>query len=175
MLRVNAQVRQTIHRQIRRWVDNPADVDELTQDVLLALHRAGPDADEDVVRWVGRVARNRAIDHLRTRKITVEYQETVQEGEPATDGTDGTDAVAAWLPGLLQDVPEPYRTAVRRVDLDGISQAELAHELGISGSGARTRVQRGRSMLRDVLLACCPVRFEDGDVVDTGGNACRRC
>jgi RNA polymerase sigma-70 factor (ECF subfamily) len=172
MLRMNTAVHTSIQRQLRRWVDNPADVDELTQDVLLKLHMAGPDEDEAVGRWVRRVARNAAIDHLRTRRASTELPELATE---ATADDDGTVEVASWLPAMLDGVPEPYRTAVRRVDLDGISQQELAAELGISASGARSRVQRGRKMLRETLLACCPVKFEGGEVVDTGLNDCSRC
>lgn len=117
-----------------------------------------------------RLANNAAIDHLRTRRKGAELPELPT---PTPRERDGTDEVAGWLPALLLAVDEPYRTAVRRVDLDGISQAELARELGLSLSGARTRVQRGRERLREVLLDCCPVRFDEGEVVDTGSAS--RC
>jgi transcriptional regulator with XRE-family HTH domain len=45
--------------------------------------------------------------------------------------------------------PEPYRQALILTAFEGISQAELAQKLGLSFSGAKSRVQRGRQMLRD--------------------------
>jgi RNA polymerase sigma-70 factor (ECF subfamily) len=46
---------------------------------------------------------------------------------------------------------------VRRVDLDGASQVALARELGLSQSGAKSRMQRGRTMLRNAFLRCCAI------------------
>jgi RNA polymerase sigma-70 factor (ECF subfamily) len=53
--------------------------------------------------------------------------------------------------------PEPYWRAVRPVDLDGASQVALARELGLSQSGAKSRMQRGRTMLRNAFLRCCAI------------------
>ena len=107
------------------------------------------------------------VDHLRRRHPSEELGELpVPASEP-----EATDTVASWLPSFVASLPEPYRTAVQRVDLDGVSQAELARELGISESGARSRVQRARVLLQGELLACCAVRWEDGEVVDIE----RRC
>jgi RNA polymerase sigma-70 factor (ECF subfamily) len=61
------------------------------------------------------------------------------------------------------------------VDLDEVSQAVFAEEAGLSPSGARTRVQRARRLLLASLQACCPVRFEEGEVVDTGVAGCTNC
>lgn len=63
--------------------------------------------------------------------------------------------LAACLVPLLNDIPEPYRSALRLAELDGVTQKEMAGREGLSRSGAKSRLQRARRMLRDRLLECC--------------------
>jgi RNA polymerase sigma-70 factor (ECF subfamily) len=82
------------------------------------------------------------------------------------------EVVANWLPGFVASLEPEYAEAVRLVDLEGVSQKELAARLGLSASGARTRVQRGRKQLKEKLLECCHVALEHGDVVDVRPKDC---
>ncbi|TNE88884.1 MAG: sigma-70 family RNA polymerase sigma factor [Deltaproteobacteria bacterium] len=157
-----AELRRTLHARMRRL--DPEHADDLVQETLLRVHRALSQGDEPIERldaWVATVARRVWIDHLRTRRVSAELPELAS----AADEPEATTEVASWLPSFVDALPEPYRTAVRRVDLDGLSQAELARELELSLSGARSRVQRGRAMLKGELLACCHVGWEEGEVV----------
>ena len=58
------------------------------------------------------------------------------------------------------DLPEKYRQALMLTEFRGMKQTELAEQLGISLSGAKSRVQRGREMLRESLLDCCHFEFD---------------
>jgi RNA polymerase sigma-70 factor (ECF subfamily) len=164
-------VRADLLRIARGIVRDEAEAEDVVQDALLALHTATGVERPDV--WLRTVTRNRARDRLRGRRDTTD---PASLASPSTrPETDGTEAVAAWLPFFVEALPEPYRTAVRRVDLEEVPQSEFAREAGLSPSGARTRVQRGRKLLLADLQACCPVRFAEGEVVDTGlvGCGCR--
>ena len=67
----------------------------------------------------------------------------------------------------MQNIPQKYIEAVKYVDYDGNSQIDLANELSISVSGAKSRVQRGRKMIKDELLGCCKFEFDNrGKVLD---------
>ena len=57
-----------------------------------------------------------------------------------------------------QSAPYSYADAVRQVDLEGLTQVEAARRAGVSVSGMKSRVQRGRAQLRELLDACC--RFD---------------
>jgi RNA polymerase sigma-70 factor (ECF subfamily) len=72
--------------------------------------------------------------------------------------------VAGWLAAAVENLPDRYRDAVSLYELQGVSQAEVAERLGISLSGAKSRVQRGRQKLKQVLQRCC--RFD----LDRRGN-----
>ena len=161
-------LRADLHRRFVR--KSPEHADDLTQDALLRIHRSLPELREadrlDV--WVARVVRAVWVDHLRRRRPTEPFEEAADA--PVEDDLE-LETVAGWLPHFVDALPEPYAAAVRAVDLEGTSQADLARQLGISGSGVRSRVQRGRALLKERLAACCEVRWEDGEIVDVE----RRC
>jgi len=174
-----------LDQAVRGWLASRApadlDADDLAQETWLRLHRALPELREPTAAeaLVWRTARSVLIDRIRRRRDQIPHQD--EAGWQLPDGplqepgeADATEVVAGWLPLFVDQLPEPYRTAVRRVDLDGISQAQLARELDISPSGARTGVQRGRARVRELLLACCEVRFDQGEVshVERCGSGC---
>lgn len=58
---------------------------------------------------------------------------------------------------MVDQLPDEYQDAVKLAYLEGLSQKEVAAKDGISLSGAKSRVQRGRALLRDVFEQCCTV------------------
>jgi RNA polymerase sigma-70 factor (ECF subfamily) len=60
----------------------------------------------------------------------------------------------------MEQLPTPSREALVLTDLDGITQAAAATALGLSISGMKSRVQRGRRQLKQVLVQCCEVELD---------------
>jgi RNA polymerase sigma-70 factor (ECF subfamily) len=146
--------------------------DDITQDVLLKV-QAKPGAvpaEDKRSAWVFSIARNAVIDHYRTR--AVRNRDAIGDAEPRADTTDPRTEdevrkLTACLGRMIEQLPEPYRNAMKLVDLDGLSQQQLADRSGISLSGAKSRVQRARQELKDMLLDCCVVeRDARGNVID---------
>jgi RNA polymerase sigma-70 factor (ECF subfamily) len=65
---------------------------------------------------------------------------------------------------MIDALPEKYKQAITLSEIEGISQKDLAKNLNISYSGAKSRVQRGREMLKSLLQECCKIS------TDTYGN-----
>jgi RNA polymerase sigma-70 factor, ECF subfamily len=78
-----------------------------------------------------------------------------QGPEPPRQGRRGE--LAGCLRSLVDQLAEPYRSAVTAVDLGGQTQTDVARRLGLSVSGMKSRVQRGRRQLRRLLTECCRV------------------
>ena len=79
---------------------------------------------------------------------------------------------------MIEELPEKDREALKLTDIEGLTQRELADRLKISVSGAKSRVQRAREKLKEVLLECCHVEVDRlGRVVDWESKEpdCRYC
>lgn len=68
---------------------------------------------------------------------------------------------------LVQRLPQPYRQALLLTEVEGMTPKDLARRLGLSFSGAKSRVQRARDKLRELLLDCCHFEFDRrGTIID---------
>ena len=161
-----------LHAELVRALGRPGVSDEvrddLVQDAAERLLRGLPTLrDEDRLgAYVGRVVRSVWVDHLRRRRPSP--GEVAPDDLPAAEPEpeDLGPMVASWLPLHLAALPEAYREAVRLSELEGLTQREVAARLGLSPSGARSRVQRGRRLLREELEACCRIVREGPQVVE---------
>ena len=78
----------------------------------------------------------------------------------------------------MDALPEGYRHALILADLEGLPQREVAEELGLSLSGAKSRIQRARKKLKANLLSCCRLDLNRlGNVLNwqPKGRVCRHC
>ncbi|MBP6702600.1 MAG: RNA polymerase sigma factor SigZ [Vicinamibacteria bacterium] len=147
---------------LSRRISNPADVDDLTQEILLRMHQnAGSLSDVKRIHgWIWQIARNAVIDHYRRRRPTVDIDSLNLDVE-AKESSDIQELVLTWLAPTIEELPEPYRDAMRLSEIEGLTQAEVASRLSLSLSGAKSRIQRGRVKLREALQACCHFDFND--------------
>ena len=68
---------------------------------------------------------------------------------------------------MIERMPDHYRQALMLSDIQGLRQRDLARREGLSLSGAKSRVQRGREMLKGMLLNCCRFEFDkNGNPID---------
>lgn len=147
-------------------VRDPAVADDLLQEVFVRVHRQAHTVRDGaaLAGWVRTIARNVVIDHHRRMHPISLDEEPI---DPPRPDRSNDQLVASWLPMFLETLPEHYREAVRLADLEELPRREVAERLGISLSAAKSRVTRGRAMLREQLLACCEIRLErDGSVLD---------
>jgi len=152
----------------RKGLPEPV-VDDLVQDAAVRLVKGLPTLrDPDRLGpYVGRVVRSVWTDHLRRKKPDpTEADDLAHDPDPI----DLSAEVASWLPMLIDTLPDADRDLLRLVELQGVSQQEAARRLGLSPSGARTRVQRARKRLRGALEACCTVEREGARVVHVEPN-----
>jgi DNA-directed RNA polymerase specialized sigma24 family protein len=71
------------------------------------------------------------------------------------------------LRSLINQLDEPYQSAITAVDLDGRTHASVAAQTGLSIPGMKSRVQRARRQLRHLLTDCCDIQTStDGTVID---------
>jgi RNA polymerase sigma-70 factor (ECF subfamily) len=157
-------------------VNDPATAEDILQDVFVKI-QARLDQLKDPAKlqsWIYLIARNAIIDHYRTQKDTVEVPETLlAESEPESGETE---ELKASFRRMIYSLPEPYRDALVLTEFEGLTQQQLANRLGISLSGAKSRVQRGREQLKQMLHECCTFEFDRrGKVIDCTPRARAKC
>ena len=145
---------------VRRRLDDPDAAEDVLQEIFLRVHTHLADLrrPERLLPWLYRIARSAVVDHLRRRSPVVELSEDLPEDESAVD--DISRHIARGLGHMVDELPEPYRMAVRLSELEGWTQARVAQHLGLSLSGAKSRVQRGRRLLHKILTDCCTFELD---------------
>jgi len=175
-------VYEAFHTELRRFVlgkvADPATADDILQDVCLRIH-SHIDALRDCSRlrsWVYQIARNAIVDYYRSRRPSTELPDTLPEPDsgPADECENAAECELMESLGVLVGaLPPKYREALRLTLYEGLTQQETAERLGISLSGAKSRVQRARAMIRDSLLTCCHFAFDRyGAVLDYREHCC---
>jgi len=152
-------LREDLRRYLSRRMRDDATVEDLVQDVFVRIQRSsdGLRSEESFGAWATRIAHNVLVDHLRRHRPEVPL--------PDSDGLEADEAgtanvVPAWLLPMIERLEPQDREVLRLVELQGVPQVEVARRLGLSVSGAKSRVQRARRRLRERILACCEVELD---------------
>lgn len=150
----SARLRGFIAKRVR----GDADIDDILQEVFAKIHGGlgGLKVEDKLEAWLFQVARRAIADHLRKRRLVELPQEVAEKPVPL----DISAEVASWLDPMMSLIPEEDREALSLTDLKGLSQKELAARLGLSVTGAKSRVQRARTRLRNALLDCCHLEMD---------------
>lgn len=157
---------------IRSKVSDDGTAEDIVQDIFMRIHQGldGLKHEERLQSCVFGIARRALADYYRQKNRDREEPEEsvpeiagpeVDEDLPALADYEGShsahEEVLSWLVPMVDKLPEKYRIPLEMADVKGKSQQEVADELGLSLSGAKSRVQRGREKLGEVLAACCEV------------------
>jgi RNA polymerase sigma-70 factor, ECF subfamily len=162
-------LRQFIRAQVR----DEQQTDDLLQEVFLTSHTHldTVHSQEKVGSWLYQIARHVITDHYRLQqsKATIPLPDDLAERLAMPEEAEENEAVQRLLPCILplvQRLPQLYRQALLLTEVEGLTQKALAQQLGMSFSGAKSRVQRARGQLR-ALLDCCHFAFDRrGHLID---------
>lgn len=181
---------------------------DILQEVFLKVHNNINKLKESdkLESWLFRITRNAITDHFRAngKDIKLKTQLPIlQHVEPqigefknlgfladnisknmnafAPKGEDELEDSIDFLKSMctfFEGIDPKYAEAVFWVDWKGISQKEFAEKAGISLSGAKSRVQRGREHVKSLFMQCCDFEFDKrGKIIDyqRRTNLCKGC
>lgn len=113
--------------------------------------------------WLFSITRNEVNTFFNSRKKT-------QVKIPEMDTNENeffSSCVAEYALPFINALPQKYSEALQLVFIDNLSQKELAKRLDISYSGAKSRVQRGKEKLKELIIACCTIEHDSyGNILD---------
>lgn len=165
---------------IRRRIADPHDADDVLQDVFLKIHRHREQLshDEKLRPWLYQTARHAIIDYYRSRAADPEAVQVPDNLPDEPEPLAVIDELTPCLRSMIARLPDTYRRAVTMADLENHTQEETASLLGLSLSGAKSRIQRGRRQLRSMIMTCCRIELDRaGRVVDyePRDSSCLHC
>lgn len=156
---LTAKLRPYIARRV-----SAADVEDVMQEVFLRMQRGlgGLRDEERFGPWVYQVTRSAIADqHREAQRHPLAADRTADEAAAPEEEDDLAERVlVAHLAPFVATLPSPYREALTLTELEGLSQKDAAVMLGLSLSGMKSRVQRGRARLREALEACCEIALD---------------
>lgn len=147
----SAYVVAVIHNRGRGFL-SAEDEEEIASDVFLTLWQCAGKIEPDRLRpWLGSVARNKTVDRLRHHKLTVPLEENVIVVEDALWESLSRKEQAQQVTAALEQLkPQDREIFYLYYDLCQ-NTSEIAAELNMQPSTVRTRLSRGRDVLRTTL------------------------
>lgn len=158
------------------------EAEDLTQEVFVKVSKALPAFrnESQLSTWMYRIATNTAIDRMRNPSF---QQETAQEPEVCSLRAGGITAggenasllqktfsledqviheeMNACIRGVIQHLPENYRTVVILSELEGLKNKEIAEILEVSLDVVKARLHRGKTRLKKELLQHCNFSWDE--------------
>jgi RNA polymerase sigma-70 factor (ECF subfamily) len=158
------ELEQKLRPYLARRVAAAADIDDLLQDIFVRMHQglATLRDEERFGGWVYRIAHSAVVDKARQRARAPRLGADEDLGAESSDGDDDQlqsdlgECVALFVSRL----PSPYREAITLTELQGLTQKDAAEMLGVSLSGLKSRVQRGRDKIRHMFDECCLISVD---------------
>lgn len=145
---VSRSMRGQVRRGLLRAGRPGSDVEDVVQEVLLAVHlkRHTWTRGRPVGPWLSAIARHKLVDHLRRRDARVhisidDLAAVPQEDEPQVEAT------GEQVDRLLRTLSDRQRAVVRAVSVEGLSIAETARRFDISEGAVRVALHRGLKAL----------------------------
>jgi RNA polymerase sigma factor (sigma-70 family) len=152
---------------LERRVGSRDEAEDILQDAFVrSIGRTDAlQTPESATAWFYRVLRNALIDHHRregTRSKAFLQLAAEAEGETVAADHELEAVACACITAMVDTLKPEYGTALRRVDLDGLSVRGFAEEVGITPGNAGVRLHRAREALRRQLARSCVTCLDHG-------------
>ncbi len=148
---------------VQRRVGDRAIAEEILQDAFVRSIDKLDTIRDTAVGWFYRVLRNAIIDHQRRRASASRALDAYAQEQDELGDDDELHRVVCKCVGELAGTLKPeYATALRRIEIEGVSVKDYADEAGISSNNAGVRVFRAREALRKQVAKACGTCADHG-------------
>ncbi len=164
-MNISEQIWREHHGKLRNFIRSKVtdddDTNDILQDVFLKMHTALPSLNDrtKLTSWLYQITRNTITDFYRSRRSMDAVPDDLPEPE-SDPGAEVLQEMASCMLPMMHVLPQPYRDAVYLSEIEGLSQAEIAENLNITLTAAKSRVRRGRVKVKEMLDLCCEFEFD---------------
>lgn len=164
---------------IRRRVRDETTADDLAQETMLKVFRSRASLRDGqrIEAWIYQIARGTIIDFYRRQRPREELPRDL-----AAETAESDEVALAMIRSVrlfLEELPPMYREPLRLAEFEGLPLAKIALRMGLSLTAVKSRVSRGRALLKKKLQDCCRLEFDRmGKIIGyerRDGGACRGC
>ncbi|WP_291129008.1 sigma-70 family RNA polymerase sigma factor [Flavobacterium sp. UBA7682] len=155
-------------KDLKRYVFSQIKDEDTTNDVLqevfikIHLNIASLQKKESVKSWVFTIAHNTLMNFLNKKSIPFPIEDVADD----FSADEEIHSAKSCLLPLIKNLPEKYSEPLLLSEIKGKKQSEVANLLGITLSGAKSRIQRGRKLLQQGFMDCCHYKLNnDGFLV----------
>lgn len=174
-----ANIWADFHKELKTFVynktRNATDTDDILQETFIKIIRnyEKVSQSENLRQYLYGIVRNTITDYYHSRKnIISDTNIPEQLSEMEIQSLNETIAACCIKP-FINQLPIDYKEALLITEFQNVSQKELAKRLNLSYSGAKSRVQRGREKLKELILNCCAYQSDKyGNLIDTENKDC---
>lgn len=173
---------EEIRNYVSRKVKDKNTTDDIVQDIFEKVinNIKKLESVENLQQYLYKIARNTITDAFRSRKLVYSEDELEGVGNRMIDTTEEPNGESlnsiisrSCVKPFIEKLPEKYKDAVIASEIENMSQKDLAERLGISYSGAKSRVQRGREKLKDLFQECCNFEHDKyGNLIKKNAGDC---
>ncbi|MDX1904488.1 MAG: sigma-70 family RNA polymerase sigma factor [Thermonemataceae bacterium] len=167
----NKELKGFIYNKTR----NSADTDDILQEVFVKIIRNidKVNQSENLRQYLYGMVRNTLNDYFKNQKIFSDKTELQEQFSETEDNSLNETIAECCIKPFINKLPDNYKQALLITEFQHISQKELAEKLNISYSGAKSRVQRGKEKLKELILNCCAYQNDKyGNLIDTEDRNC---
>ena len=166
---------------IRKRVANEEDVNDILQDVSIKL-LSNIDKlfdSQKINAWIYKITRNAITDYYRKNHNYMEFDSLPVELSVVPDEDFSSNhEIASCLKNMVNNLPGKYKEAIILTAFENHTIKEYSEMAGISLSGAKSRVQRARCLLKEVVFKCCSLEFDRlGNIINykKRSSDCKYC
>ena len=160
---------------LKSKVRSREDAEDILQNVFVKISSNINQLSEEVKmkNWIFTITKNAIIDYYRTNasKKRAGILEEIDENIVDANDPDPTKGLDQCMNTMIALLPEEYREIIVDSEIKGLKQKDLADQYGMAYPSMRSRVQRGRERLKQLLSNCCDIQTDkQGNIIEARGK-----
>ncbi len=147
-----ADYEDALKKYVFKYAKSEEVTKDIVQDTLLKVHKSCCSDKEiqNIRSWLFQIAYNSMMDFFKSeRKATNLIKRQITDNQ-----NDMYQELSVYIEPLIGFLPEKYGAALRMADIEGLKQQEIADKLNLSLSATKSRIQRGRKLLKEEIHSC---------------------
>lgn len=150
------------------------DADDLLQEIFIKIHSSLEQLQDEkkIAPWIHQIVRNSLTDYYRKKRLeTSEFdEEHTASGNIEQDEDIYSACVSGCLKVFIDRLPEKYKEPLVLSEIKGLKQKDIAESMNLSYSGLKSRVQRGREMIKNMFVDCACISKDGSLEQESCGN-----